>query len=51
VQIPALAFAGPVRVVAVSRFPAGFEGMACYRFLNRSTYGNFGDPDPFGLER
>ena len=50
-QVPALAFAGRVRVVAFSHFPAGFKGVACYRFLNRFTCGNFGDPDPFGLER
>jgi hypothetical protein len=27
-----------------------FDGIACFRFLNRFTYGNFGDPGQFGLE-
>ncbi|HUY31727.1 MAG TPA: hypothetical protein VMV69_03030 [Pirellulales bacterium] len=30
--------------------PAGFDGVACFGFLNRFTYGNFGDPHQFGLE-
>ena len=24
--------------------------LACFAFLNRFTYGNFGDPSQFGLE-
>jgi hypothetical protein len=49
VQIPGLAFDQTLEVVAV---PAtfGFAGIACFRFLNRFTYGNFGDPGQFGLE-
>jgi hypothetical protein len=50
VQLPALGFDSRLRVVAVPRLPAGFDGVACFRFLNRFTYGNFGDPDQFGLE-
>jgi hypothetical protein len=50
VQIPALGFDQPVRAVAVSACPAGFGGLACFRFLNRFTYRNFGAPDQFGLE-
>jgi hypothetical protein len=30
--------------------PRPFDGIACFRFLNRFTYGNFGDPNQFGLE-
>jgi hypothetical protein len=26
------------------------EGIACFRFLNRFTYGNFAGADQFGLE-
>ena len=50
VQIPALGFDREVSVVGVSRVPAGFDGLACFPFLNRFTYGNFGDPGQFGLE-
>jgi hypothetical protein len=49
VQIPALSFDQDLRVVAVPVCP-GFDGIACFRFLNRFTYGNFGDPNQFGLE-
>jgi hypothetical protein len=51
VEIPALGFNSRVRAVAVSRFPAGFDGMACFRFLNQFIYGNFSDPNQFGLEK
>jgi hypothetical protein len=50
VQLPALGFDQVLRVVAVSRLPAGFDGVACFSFLSRFTYGNFGDPDRFGLQ-
>jgi len=30
--------------------PPGFNGLACFGFVNRFTYGNFGDPSQFGLE-
>jgi len=51
VSLPGLAFAQNLRVVGVPSVPAGFDGIACFGFLNRFTYGNFGDPDQFGLER
>jgi hypothetical protein len=50
VQVPQLGFDRNIEVVCVSRFPAGFDGYAAFRFLNRFTYGNFGDPSQFGLE-
>ena len=50
VQIPALGFGRLVWAVGVSRVPAGFDGLACFQFLNRFAYGNFGDPSRFGLE-
>lgn len=50
VEIPLLGFAGDVHVIGVPNTPPGFDGIAGFRFLNRFTYGNFGDPDQFGLE-
>ncbi len=50
VQVPSLSFDHKVRVVGVPTVPAGFAGIACFSFLNRFTYGNFGDPARFGLE-
>jgi len=50
VQIPALAFAQNVRAVGVPSLPAGFDGIACFSFLNRFHYGNFSDRGAFGLE-
>jgi len=50
VQVPALNFADPVPIVGVAAVPHGFDGIAAFRFLNRFHYGNFGDPDSFGLE-
>ena len=49
VRIPRLDFAEVVPVVAVPRVPDGFDGIACFKFLNRFHYGNFGDADCFGL--
>jgi hypothetical protein len=49
-QIPTLGFDQYLRAVAVPHLPIGFDGVACFRFLSRFTYGNFGDPDQFGLE-
>jgi hypothetical protein len=51
VRLPALGFAQTLAVVGVPSAPAGFDGIACFGFLNRFTYGNFGDPNQFGLER
>ena len=50
VGIPALSFDQNLRAVGVPSVPAGFDGIACFSFLNRFTYGNFGDPSQFGLE-
>lgn len=50
VQVPELGFDLPVHVVGVPANLQGFEGVACFRFLNRFTYGNFGNPAEFGLE-
>jgi hypothetical protein len=50
VGLPALGFSQKLRAVAVPRVPPGFDGIACFGFLNRFTYGNFGDPNQFGLE-
>jgi hypothetical protein len=49
-QIPTLSFDHYIRAAAVPACPAGFNGIAGFRFLNRFTYGNFGDPGQFGLE-
>ena len=50
VQLPALGFAQRLRAVGVPSLPRGFDGIPGFRFLNRFTYGNFGDPGQFGLE-
>jgi hypothetical protein len=50
VRLPALGFDEIVRAVGVPSVPAGFDGLACFAYLDRFTYGNFGNPDVFGLE-
>src|SRR5438105_2461891 len=51
VQIPALGFAGNLRVVGVPSVSAApFDGLACFSFLNRFHYGNFGNSSIFALE-
>jgi hypothetical protein len=50
VCIPLLGFDRAVPAVGVPAGPAGFDGIACFPFLNRFTYGNFADPGKFGLE-
>lgn len=50
VRIAALGFDQSVPVVGVPSPPAGFDGIACFRFLNRFTFGNFADQSGFGLE-
>lgn len=50
VQIPDLGFDHHLPAVGVPTAPAGFDGIACFRFLNRFRYGNFGDSRQFGLE-
>ena len=51
VQIPGLGFDHKVRVVCVPSVPEGFDGVACFGFLNRFSYGNFGAASRFGLEQ
>jgi len=50
VQMPALGFDRQIRAVGVRSPPAGVDGIACFRFLCRFTYGNFGNPAQFGIE-
>jgi hypothetical protein len=50
VRIPAIGFDEYVRAVGISDTSNDFDGIACFRFLNRFTYGNFGDASGFGLE-
>ncbi len=52
IEIPALSIVQEVAVVAVptAQLPFGLDGIAAFRFLNSFTYGNFGDPNQFGLE-
>ena len=50
VEIPKLNFDARVFAVGVPIVPTGLDGIACFRFVNRFTYGNFGDPAAFGLE-
>ena len=47
VRIPQLSFDQRVRVVGVPAVTAGFDGIACFRFLNCFTYGSL----PFGADR
>jgi hypothetical protein len=49
VGLPALAFDRNLRAVGVPSVPIGFDGIACFGFLNWFTYGNFGDSSKFGL--
>ena len=50
VTIPGVGFAQILRIVGVPSVPAGLDGIACFRFLNRFHYGNFGNRSVFGLE-
>jgi hypothetical protein len=45
-----LGFDLPAGVAGVPANPPGLEGIAGFRFLNRFTYGNFGNPAEFGIE-
>jgi hypothetical protein len=51
IAIPALGYAKDLQAAAIAAPPAYFDGTACFSFLNEFTYGNFGDPRQFGLER
>ena len=50
IEIPSCNFVDSVPTIGVAQVPHGFDGIACFKFLNRFHYGNFGDPDRFGLE-
>lgn len=50
IRIPTLGFDKHVRSVGVPSLPPGLDGLAAFRFLNRFTYDNFGDPGQFGLQ-
>jgi hypothetical protein len=50
VSLITLGFDRYVPAVAVPAAPVGFDGIACFRFLNRFSYGNFGDAGQFALE-
>lgn len=50
IEIPVLGFFETVEVVGVPASITDLDGIACFRFLNRFTYGNFGRSDQFGLE-
>jgi hypothetical protein len=51
VQIPGLGFDAAVQAVGIVSPPPGLDGSAGFSFLNGFTFGNFGDPSQFGLER
>lgn len=50
IEIPVLNFSARVLAAGVITTPSGFDGIACFRFLNQFTYGNFGNKSEFGLE-
>jgi hypothetical protein len=50
IRIPTLSFQSYARAVAAPSVPNGLDGIAGFRLLNRFSYGNFGDPQHFGLE-
>lgn len=50
IGIPPLGFNELVSAAGLPSPPAGFDGIACFPFLTRFTYGNFGAATHFGLE-
>jgi hypothetical protein len=50
VRIPTLGFDDIVPAVGVKSASLPFDGIACFHFLNRFHYGNFGNRGIFGLE-
>lgn len=50
IEIPLLGFSDDVIAVGVQRPPKKLDGIACFRFLNRFTYGNFGNAAEFAKE-
>ena len=49
-EIPQINFSGDLSVVGVAKLPDDFDGIACFRFLNSFTYGNFGNPGELGIK-
>jgi hypothetical protein len=49
VRIPALNLDDSFTAAGVPQPPRGFDGIACFQFLRRFHYGNFANPDQFGL--
>jgi hypothetical protein len=50
IRVPGIPEDHDVRAVAVEKTPAGLDGIACFRFLNRFSFGNFGNREQFGIE-
>ena len=50
VEIPRLGFSRTITAIGVPTPPMSLDGIACFRFLNRFSYGNFGNAGEFGLE-
>ena len=50
VRVPQIGFDDELQVVGVPSLPSGIDGIAGFRFLRRFTFGNFGNPDQFGLD-
>lgn len=50
VRIPVLGQDRYFRAAGVRTLPPGLDGIACFRFLSRFTFGNFGSRDQFGIE-
>jgi len=50
IRVPMLGFDRLLPVVAVPEVSNDLDGIACFAFLNRFTYSNFGNPTLFGLE-
>src|SRR5262249_20449449 len=50
VRVPQIAFDEDIPAVGVPASDPDFDGIAAFGFLNRFSYGNFGDPSQFGLE-
>jgi hypothetical protein len=50
VQIPLLGFDQQVRIAGVPSVLADLDGIACFKFLSRFSFSNFGILAEFGLE-
>lgn len=49
IRIPKLKFDDTIAAVGVPYLPYRFDGIACFKFLNRFHYGNFGDTESLDL--